>query len=109
MNALFGKLRNVEILPTPRLLLRFVFDKRNGGNILEPQTLKVIKVMQGNEYLQMKNRTKEAPEHRVEELFNDNLLNRYREHIFSFFSENETKNSDQNIRFLKYHQSIYRP
>ena len=104
LNALFGKLRNVEILPTPRRLLRFVFDKRNGGNILEPQTLKVIKVMQGNEYLQMKNRTKEAPEHRVEELFNDNLLNRYREHIFSFSARTRRRNADQNIRFLKYHQ-----
>ena len=103
LNSIFGKFRNVEILPTPKRSLRFVFDKRNGGNILDPHTLKAIKVTKGNEYLQVKKRTQEAPEHRVEELFNDNLLNRYRENIFSFSAIARRRNADQNIRFLKYH------
>ena len=64
----------------------------------------MIKVLKGNEYLHVKKRTNEAPSHRVEELLNDNLLNRYREDIFSHSAKARRLTATRNTRFLKHHQ-----
>lgn len=96
----FNEHKNIEILPTPTKPLRFPFDHRNGGLILNRE-LKPVKAGTQNNYQFLKKYTQEAPVYNFHELVGLPLI------ITNFILDAKTKaqktqNAKNVIRFHKY-------